>query len=158
MELGATQPRAECHSVTQEPVAEPDSSLLACAQQSPSTDARWWCRGAQRSLQVLSRHPGGPPALRALRPPVGRRKAFLQGAERSAGPGCRPEASESEVSGAPAHSFYPPLMQRTSWTLAAPFKEQHHHSGPSDSIANNYSLTARVIKRLIGADQAADRC
>ena len=79
MELGATQPRAECHSVTQEPVAEPDSSLLACAQQSPSTDARWWCRGAQRSLQVLSRHPGGPPALRALRPPVGLRKAFLQG-------------------------------------------------------------------------------
>ncbi|XP_014652701.1 PREDICTED: dynein heavy chain 3, axonemal-like [Ceratotherium simum simum] len=44
------------------------------------------------------------------------------------------------------HSFYPPLMQRTSWTLAAPFKEQHHHHGPSDSIANNYSLTAQDLK------------
>ncbi|XP_036906430.1 dynein heavy chain 3, axonemal-like, partial [Sturnira hondurensis] len=44
------------------------------------------------------------------------------------------------------HSFYPPLMQRTSWTLAVPFKEQDHHRGPSDSIANNYSLTARDLK------------
>ncbi|XP_044602978.2 dynein axonemal heavy chain 3 isoform X2 [Equus asinus] len=45
-----------------------------------------------------------------------------------------------------SHSFYPPLMQRTSWTLAAPFKEQHYHRGPSDSIANNYSLTAQDLK------------
>ncbi|XP_076997717.1 dynein axonemal heavy chain 3 [Tamandua tetradactyla] len=45
-----------------------------------------------------------------------------------------------------SHSFYPPLMQRTSWTLAAPFKEQHHHRGPSDSIANNYSLLAQDLK------------
>uniref|UniRef100_A0A4X1VFN7 Dynein axonemal heavy chain 3 n=1 Tax=Sus scrofa TaxID=9823 RepID=A0A4X1VFN7_PIG len=45
-----------------------------------------------------------------------------------------------------SHSFYPPLMQRTSWTLAAPFKGQHHHCGPSDSIANNYSLMARDLK------------
>ncbi|XP_011917766.1 PREDICTED: dynein heavy chain 3, axonemal [Cercocebus atys] len=45
-----------------------------------------------------------------------------------------------------SHSFYPPLMQRTSWTLAAPFKEQHHHRGPSDSIANNYSLMAQDLK------------
>ncbi|XP_058892872.1 dynein axonemal heavy chain 3 [Kogia breviceps] len=45
-----------------------------------------------------------------------------------------------------SHSFYPPLMQRTSWTLAAPFKEQHHHCGPSNSIANNYSLMARDLK------------
>ncbi|KAF6123940.1 dynein axonemal heavy chain 3 [Phyllostomus discolor] len=45
-----------------------------------------------------------------------------------------------------SHSFYPPLMQRTSWTLAVPFKEQDHHRGPSDSIANNYSLTARDLK------------
>ncbi|XP_021092936.1 dynein heavy chain 3, axonemal isoform X6 [Heterocephalus glaber] len=44
------------------------------------------------------------------------------------------------------HSFYPPLMQRTSWTLSVPFKEQHHHRGPSDSIANNYSLMARDLK------------
>ncbi|XP_037363374.1 dynein axonemal heavy chain 3 isoform X2 [Talpa occidentalis] len=44
------------------------------------------------------------------------------------------------------HSFYPPLMQRTSWTLAAPFKEQQHHRGPSDSIANNYSLRAQDLK------------
>lgn len=45
-----------------------------------------------------------------------------------------------------SHSFYPPLMQRTSWTLAAPFKEQHHYRGPSDSIANNYSLMAQDLK------------
>ncbi|KAG8513614.1 Dynein heavy chain 3, axonemal [Galemys pyrenaicus] len=45
-----------------------------------------------------------------------------------------------------SHSFYPPLMQRTSWTLAAPFKEQQHHRGPSDSIANNYSLRAQDLK------------
>lgn len=45
-----------------------------------------------------------------------------------------------------SHSFHPPLMQRTSWTLAAPFKEQQHHRGPSDSIANNYSLTAQDLK------------
>lgn len=45
-----------------------------------------------------------------------------------------------------SHSFYPPLMQRTSWTLAVPFKEQDHHRGPSDSIGNNYSLTARDMK------------
>uniref|UniRef100_A0A673U890 Dynein axonemal heavy chain 3 n=1 Tax=Suricata suricatta TaxID=37032 RepID=A0A673U890_SURSU len=44
-----------------------------------------------------------------------------------------------------SHSFYPPLMQRTSWTLAAPFKEQHHYRGPSDSIANNYSLMAQDL-------------
>ncbi|XP_059889045.1 dynein axonemal heavy chain 3 [Delphinus delphis] len=44
------------------------------------------------------------------------------------------------------HSLYPPLMQRTSWTLAAPFKEQHHHNGPSNSIANNYSLMAQDLK------------
>lgn len=37
-------------------------------------------------------------------------------------------------------------MQRTSWTLAAPFKEQHHHNGPSNSIANNYSLMAQDLK------------
>nr|XP_034492395.1 dynein heavy chain 3, axonemal [Marmota flaviventris] len=45
-----------------------------------------------------------------------------------------------------SHSFYPPLMQRTSWTLAVPFKEQNHHRGPSDSIANNYSLMAQDLK------------
>ncbi|XP_069860475.1 dynein axonemal heavy chain 3 isoform X1 [Dipodomys merriami] len=45
-----------------------------------------------------------------------------------------------------SHSFYPPLMQRTSWTLAVPFKEQDQHRGPSDSIANNYSLTAQDLK------------
>ncbi|XP_028914074.1 dynein heavy chain 3, axonemal isoform X2 [Ornithorhynchus anatinus] len=43
------------------------------------------------------------------------------------------------------HSFYPPLMQRTSWTLAAPFKEQQHFRCPSDSIANNYTLTAQDL-------------
>ncbi|XP_006892767.1 PREDICTED: dynein heavy chain 3, axonemal [Elephantulus edwardii] len=45
-----------------------------------------------------------------------------------------------------AHSLYPPLMQRTSWTLAAPFKEQHQYRGPSDAIGNNYTLTAQHLK------------
>ncbi|NXH21208.1 DYH3 protein, partial [Bucco capensis] len=40
---------------------------------------------------------------------------------------------------------YPPLMQQTSWTLAAPFKEQSYYRNPSDSIANNYSLTAQDL-------------
>uniref|UniRef100_A0A663N975 Dynein axonemal heavy chain 3 n=1 Tax=Athene cunicularia TaxID=194338 RepID=A0A663N975_ATHCN len=41
---------------------------------------------------------------------------------------------------------YPPLMQQASWTLAAPFKEQSYYRSPSDSIANNYTLTARNLK------------
>ncbi|NXK27218.1 DYH3 protein, partial [Arenaria interpres] len=41
---------------------------------------------------------------------------------------------------------YPPLMQQASWTLAAPFKEQRYYRSPSDSIANNYTLTARDLK------------
>ncbi|XP_047390171.1 dynein axonemal heavy chain 3 isoform X4 [Sciurus carolinensis] len=45
-----------------------------------------------------------------------------------------------------SHSFHPPLMQRISWTVAVPFKEQNHHRGPSDSIANNYSLMAQDLK------------
>ncbi|XP_069839891.1 dynein axonemal heavy chain 3 isoform X1 [Dendropsophus ebraccatus] len=44
------------------------------------------------------------------------------------------------------HSSYPPLMQSKSWTLAAPFKEQRYHRNPSNSIANNYSPTARDLK------------
>ncbi|XP_028942182.1 dynein heavy chain 3, axonemal-like, partial [Antrostomus carolinensis] len=43
------------------------------------------------------------------------------------------------------NSRYPPLMQQASWTLAAPFKEQSYHRSPSDSIANNYTLTARDL-------------
>ncbi|XP_010001540.1 PREDICTED: dynein heavy chain 3, axonemal [Chaetura pelagica] len=42
-------------------------------------------------------------------------------------------------------SSYPPLMQQTSWTLAAPFKELSCARSPSDSIANNYSLAARNL-------------
>ncbi|XP_074775748.1 dynein axonemal heavy chain 3 [Athene noctua] len=41
---------------------------------------------------------------------------------------------------------YPPLMQQASWTLAAPFKERSYYRSPSDSIANNYTLTARDLK------------
>ncbi|NXN32332.1 DYH3 protein, partial [Nycticryphes semicollaris] len=41
---------------------------------------------------------------------------------------------------------YPPLMQQASWTLAVPFKEQPYYRSPSDSIANNYTLTARDLK------------
>ncbi|CAM4521786.1 dynein axonemal heavy chain 3 [Lepidochelys kempii] len=44
------------------------------------------------------------------------------------------------------NSYYPPLMQRVSWTLAVPFKEQRYYRSPSDSIANNYTLTARDLK------------
>ncbi|KAM4697749.1 dynein axonemal heavy chain 3 [Rhinophrynus dorsalis] len=44
------------------------------------------------------------------------------------------------------HSNYPPLMQTTSWTLAAPFKEQRYHRNPSNSIANNYSLAAQDLR------------
>ncbi|XP_010216373.1 PREDICTED: dynein heavy chain 3, axonemal [Tinamus guttatus] len=44
------------------------------------------------------------------------------------------------------NSYYPPLMQRVSWTLAVPLKEQPYFRSPSDSIANNYSLTARDLK------------
>jgi len=43
-------------------------------------------------------------------------------------------------------SCYPSLMQRASWTLAAPFKEESYYRSPSDSIANNYTLTARDLK------------
>ncbi|NXH72361.1 DYH3 protein, partial [Hydrobates tethys] len=43
-------------------------------------------------------------------------------------------------------SCYPPLMQQASWTLAAPFKEQSYYRSPSDSIANNYTPTARDLK------------
>uniref|UniRef100_A0A8B9NTX8 Uncharacterized protein n=1 Tax=Apteryx owenii TaxID=8824 RepID=A0A8B9NTX8_APTOW len=44
------------------------------------------------------------------------------------------------------NSYYPPLMQQVSWTLAVPFKEQRYYRSPSDSIANNYTLTARDLK------------
>ncbi|XP_068100920.1 dynein axonemal heavy chain 3 [Hyperolius riggenbachi] len=44
------------------------------------------------------------------------------------------------------HGNFPPLMQSQSWTLAAPFKEQRFHRNPSNSIANNYSPTARNLK------------
>ncbi|KAH0631924.1 hypothetical protein JD844_019827 [Phrynosoma platyrhinos] len=45
-------------------------------------------------------------------------------------------------------SYYPTLMQRASWTLAAPFKEQRYFRSPSNSIANNYTLTARNLKMM----------
>ncbi|XP_030068202.1 dynein axonemal heavy chain 3 [Microcaecilia unicolor] len=44
------------------------------------------------------------------------------------------------------HSHYPPLMQNAPWTLAVPFKEQRYCRSPSNSIANNYTLTARNLK------------
>ncbi|ETE64181.1 Dynein heavy chain 3, axonemal [Ophiophagus hannah] len=40
------------------------------------------------------------------------------------------------------NSHYPTLMQRASWMLAVPLKEQCHFRTPSNSIANNYTLTA----------------
>jgi len=37
-------------------------------------------------------------------------------------------------------------MKGTSWTLAAPFKEQKYHRTPSESIANNYTPSASDLK------------
>ena len=45
-----------------------------------------------------------------------------------------------------AHSEHPPIMKGTSWTLAAPFKEQKYHRTPSESIANNFTPTASGLK------------
>ena len=33
----------------------------------------------------------------------------------------------------------PPIMKGTSWTRAAPFKEERHHRTPSESIGNNFT-------------------
>ncbi|KAG2455582.1 DYH3 protein, partial [Polypterus senegalus] len=44
------------------------------------------------------------------------------------------------------HSFHPPILQSTAWTLAVPFKEQRHHRSPSDSIGNNYTPSASKLK------------
>ncbi|XP_076458513.1 dynein axonemal heavy chain 3-like [Babylonia areolata] len=44
------------------------------------------------------------------------------------------------------HSEYPPVMCDAPYTLATPFKEIGQFRAPSDSIANNYTLTARDLK------------
>ena len=44
------------------------------------------------------------------------------------------------------NSEHPPIMKSTSWTLAAPFKEQKYHRMPSESIANNYTPSASDLK------------
>lgn len=44
------------------------------------------------------------------------------------------------------NSEHPPLMRGSSWTLAAPFKEQKFHRTPSESIANNYTPSASDLK------------
>ena len=44
------------------------------------------------------------------------------------------------------NSEHPPIMKGTSWTLAAPFKEQKYHRTPSESIANNYTPSASDLK------------
>ncbi|WAQ96862.1 DYH3-like protein [Mya arenaria] len=44
------------------------------------------------------------------------------------------------------NSEHPPIMKGTSWTLAAPFKEQKFHRTPSESIANNYTPSACDLK------------
>lgn len=40
----------------------------------------------------------------------------------------------------------PPIMKPSSWTRAAPFKEERHHRTPSESIANNFTPTANNLK------------
>ncbi|CAF0812221.1 unnamed protein product [Brachionus calyciflorus] len=44
------------------------------------------------------------------------------------------------------NSQHPPLMQTKSWNLAVPFIEQKYSNTPSESIANNYTPTARNLK------------
>ena len=44
------------------------------------------------------------------------------------------------------NSEHPPLMKSTSWTLAAPFKEQKYDRTPSESIANVYTPSAANLK------------
>ncbi|KAK0049220.1 dynein heavy chain 3 axonemal-like isoform X1 [Biomphalaria pfeifferi] len=44
------------------------------------------------------------------------------------------------------NSEHPPLMKGTSWTLAAPFKEQKFDRTPSESIANVYTPSASSLK------------
>lgn len=44
------------------------------------------------------------------------------------------------------NSEHPPIMKGTSWTLAAPFKEEKFHRTPSESIANNYTPSASDLK------------
>lgn len=40
----------------------------------------------------------------------------------------------------------PPIMKPASWMRAAPFKEEKFHRTPSESIANNYTPTAKDLK------------
>ena len=44
------------------------------------------------------------------------------------------------------NSAHPPIMKGTSWTQAAPFKEEKYCRTPSESIANNYTPSARDLK------------
>ncbi|XP_052779096.1 dynein axonemal heavy chain 3-like isoform X2 [Mya arenaria] len=45
----------------------------------------------------------------------------------------------------PAFSERPQILERGSWTKAAPIKEKKHHCHVSDSIGNNYSPSARNL-------------
>nr|XP_019946415.1 PREDICTED: dynein heavy chain 3, axonemal [Paralichthys olivaceus] len=44
------------------------------------------------------------------------------------------------------HSSYPPILQPSCMTVAAPLKEQRHSRTPSESIANNFSPCAQDLK------------
>lgn len=44
------------------------------------------------------------------------------------------------------NSAHPPIMQGTSWTLAAPYKEEKYCRTPSESIGNNYTPAAKDLK------------
>ena len=44
------------------------------------------------------------------------------------------------------NSAHPPIMKGTSWTQAAPFKEEKYCRTPSESIGNNYTPEARDLK------------
>ena len=45
-----------------------------------------------------------------------------------------------------SNSQHPPLMQAKSWNLAVPFIEQRYSHTPSESIANNYTPSAKNLK------------
>lgn len=164
--MGATQPRVGWHSVTQEPVAEPDSSPLACTQQSPSTTARSVVQEAAVPAGAGAGHRA--PVLRALQPPVGHLgKAFsgpgngtsgkehllVQGTQEAWVPSLRPgRCSEGEL-GNPVWECHGqrslPRLQsmgsqggRPTERLAAPTRKAH----------------GRVCGRFSGGDGEQEAC
>ncbi len=51
------------------------------------------------------------------------------------------------------YSEAPKIVQRGTWTQAAPFKEHKYYRHVSDSIANNYSPDARELTTSVIYEQ-----